>query len=307
MPMGGIGFDTNLNDFTIGPVAVPQFDRESACGLPTADDADIATSQAHLIPAAEFALPKFDRCRIWDVDFDCVTMEQSVDLLDAMIQNRVNTYAITANLNYLMLCSQNPRLAAFTQRCPLVLCDGKPIQLRSRLETNRLPERVAGSDLIYKLAELSVRRGYSIYMLGGADGVAAKAAQRLTSLYPGLRISGVHCPPFGNWNGDVRNEMNERIVAAKPDILLVAFGQPKGEFWIEQNYKELQVPISIQVGATFDFLAGNAQRAPKWMQDFCAEWLYRAFKDPRRLAPRYLANAAYLFRAVQADLLRKLA
>ncbi len=251
-------------------------------------------------------LPKLNRCHVWGVDFDCVTMPQAVSLIDAVVQSRANTYAITANLNYLMLCNMHPRLAAFTKRCPLVLCDGKPIEWRSKLEKHPLPERVAGSDLIYKLSELAHERNYGIYFLGGAEGIAASAAEKLKSLYPRMRVSGVHCPPFGKWNGAQRAEMTNRIIDASPDILLVAFGQPKGEYWIEENYRQLDVPMSIQVGASFDFVTGNAKRAPKLLQQTGAEWLYRTYMDPRRLIPRYSANLWYLLKAFRQDLLTRL-
>jgi N-acetylglucosaminyldiphosphoundecaprenol N-acetyl-beta-D-mannosaminyltransferase len=91
------------------------------------------------------------------------------------------------------------------------------------------------------------------------------------------------------------------IQQAKPDVLLVALGQPKGEYWIENNLQRLNVPLSIQVGASFDFVAGNAQRAPKLWQKFGCEWLYRMLKDPKRLAPRYFRNAIYLLRFIHRD------
>ena len=250
--------------------------------------------------------PDTPRCRIWDVDFDRITMDQTVAWIDAAIENRLNTYAITANLNYLMLCSRYPRLADFTRRCPLVLCDGKPIQWRSQLEGHSLPERVAGSDLIYRLAESSAAKGHRIYLLGGADGVAEKAAAKLEQLYPGVQICGIDCPPFGQWSFSQRMQINNKIVDTRPDILLVAFGQPKGEFWIQENYEDLQVPVSIQVGASFDFVAGNSRRAPKLMQSIGLEWLYRTAKDPRRLGPRYISNAWYLLKTIRRELLTKL-
>lgn len=243
-----------------------------------------------------------ERCCVWGVEFDRVTMEQAVERIDGFIASRANTYAITANLNYLMLCDRDERLSSFTAACPLVLCDGKPIEWRSRFKERPLPERVAGADLIYALSELSAAKGYSLYLLGGAEGVAAEAASRLIDRFPGLRIAGVDCPPFGAWSDQQRSQINRRIAAAQPDILLVAFGQPKGEYWIEDNYRELGVPVSIQVGASFDFVVGRASRAPSVMQKIGAEWLYRACFEPKRLVPRYAANLRYLFKSLRREL-----
>jgi N-acetylglucosaminyldiphosphoundecaprenol N-acetyl-beta-D-mannosaminyltransferase len=132
--------------------------------------------------------------------------------------------------------------------------------------------------------------------LGAAPGVALAAAESLKERFPALKIAGTYSPPFKQLNAAEHADMVARIHAAKPDILLVAFGQPKGECWIYDNLQELNVPLSIQLGASFDFLAGTAQRAPKIWQRFACEWLYRALSDPMRLIPRYASNAWFLAR-----------
>ena len=248
-------------------------------------------------------LPVLPATHVWGIDYSVVNMQQSLDFIEVMIQRREVNYAITANLNYAMLCSENPRLAAFTQHCKLVLCDGMPILWRSKLNKQRLPERVAGADLIYALAERSAARGYRIFLMGGAEGIAQEAADKLHEQFPRLNIAGVECPPFRKLTVDEHDQLCQRIRNAKPDILLVAFGQPKGEFWIEENYQALGVPLCIQLGASFDFIVGKARRAPRWIQRIGMEWLFRAVRDPQRLVPRYAKNGWYLFKAIRADLL----
>jgi N-acetylglucosaminyldiphosphoundecaprenol N-acetyl-beta-D-mannosaminyltransferase len=178
-----------------------------------------------------------------------------------------------------------------------------PIFWRSKLNKQQLPERVAGADLIYALAERSSLRGYRMFLMGGDEGVAQQAADKLQELYPRLTIAGVECPPFRQLTVDEQDQLCGRIRASKPDILLVAFGQPKGEFWIEENYQSLGVPFCIQLGASFDFIVGKARRAPVWMQKIGMEWLFRSISDPRRLLPRYLKNGFYLMKAIRRDLL----
>ncbi len=248
-------------------------------------------------------LPQHASTRVWGIDYSMVTMQQTLDFIDAMIQRREPNYAITANLNYAMLCETSPRLTAFTELCKLVLCDGMPIFWRSKLNKQQLPERVAGADLIYALAELSAKRGYRMFLMGGDEGVAQQAAGKLQELNPRLTIAGVECPPFRKLTEDEHDQLCGRIQSTKPDILLVAFGQPKGEFWIEENYQSLGVPFCIQLGASFDFIVGKARRAPVWMQKIGLEWLFRSLSDPRRLLPRYIKNALYLVKAVRRDLL----
>ena len=248
-------------------------------------------------------LPVLPSTHIWGIDYSVVNMKQSLDFIDVMIQRREPNYAITANLNYAMLCEKNPRLAAFTQHCKLVLCDGMPIYWRSKLNKERLPERVAGADLIYALAEMSAVKGNRMFLMGGAEGVAQEAADKLRTLFPRLTIAGVECPPFRKLTDVEHNQMCQRIRDSKPDILLVAFGQPKGEYWIEENYQSLGVPLCIQLGASFDFIVGKSRRAPRWIQRIGMEWLFRSVSDPRRLLPRYAKNAWFLFKAIRAELL----
>lgn len=241
--------------------------------------------------------------RVWGINFHQVTMEQTLQLIDDIIRARKPTYAITANLNYAMLCSQSKRLREFTEKAGLVLCDGMPIVWRSRWNKTKLTERVAGSDLIFRLAERSQQKGHRIYLYGAAEGVAEKAACELERLYPGCVIAGYQCPPFRSLSESELRSQIDSIRQAKPDILLIALGQPKGEFWIEDHLNELNVPLCIQLGASFDFVAGTAKRAPKIWQRTGLEWLYRACSDPKRLVPRYLQNAFFLLKSIRKDLI----
>ncbi len=244
--------------------------------------------------------------RIWGLDFHAVDMEQTLDYLEQVIYQRQPSYAVTANLNYAMLCAKNSRLAAFTKNSALTLCDGMPILWRSKLNETKLPERVAGSDLIYRLAERCSKRKLRVYFYGASEGIAELAAKTLKSLYPRLLVAGVQCPPFRACSSDELRNQIARIKQSKPDLLLVALGQPKGEYWIEDHLEELGVPLTIQLGASFDFVAGNAARAPKLVQKIGMEWLYRTLKDPQRLAPRYFANFLFLVKILRQEMIEKL-
>ncbi len=189
-----------------------------------------------------------------------------------------------------------------TEDAALILADGQPIVWRSRWTGRPLPQRVAGSEMIYELAERARDRDWGIYFLGGDEGVAATCADRLTQRYPGLRIAGVESPPFRPLSEQEQREQDARIIGSGADLLLVAFGQPKGEKWIHQNYRRLGVPVSIQLGASFDFIAGTAKRAPRIWQRLGMEWAYRMLSDPKRLLPRYSANAWFLMKAMLQDL-----
>ena len=244
--------------------------------------------------------------QVWGLNFHAVDMEQTLDYLEQVIYERQPSYAVTANLNYAMLCAKNPRLAAFTRNSALTLCDGMPILWRSKLNATKLPERVAGSDLIYRLAERCAEKKLRVYFYGASEGIAELAAKSLKMLYPRLSVAGVQCPPFRVCSSEEIRSQIATIKRSKPDLLLVALGQPKGEYWIEDHLEELGVPLTIQLGASFDFVAGNAVRAPRLVQKIGMEWLYRTLKDPRRLAPRYFANFLFLVKILRQEMIERL-
>ncbi|MEO8272193.1 MAG: WecB/TagA/CpsF family glycosyltransferase, partial [Aureliella sp.] len=152
---------------------------------------------------------------------------------------------------------------------------------------------------------LSADKGFRMFFLGAAPGIAQAAAAELSRRFPALQVAGCCSPPFRQLTDIEQCELQSTIRTARTDILLVAFGQPKGELWIYDNLSQLRVPLSIQLGASFDFLAGTARRAPALWQWLGAEWLYRALSDPRRLGPRYARNLLFLVKRKMADWFRK--
>ncbi|MEZ6139413.1 MAG: WecB/TagA/CpsF family glycosyltransferase [Zavarzinella sp.] len=225
------------------------------------------------------------------------TMAETMAAIEQLVKQRQPALIITANLNYAMLCANSQELRDLNQRAAFLLADGMPMVWWSRWIGRPLPERVAGSDMMAHLASYGAARGWRFYLLGAGPGVAERAGKKLQEQYPGLVICGTECPPFRTLTTEEIHFQRHRILAAKPDILLVAFGQPKGERWILQHMDELQVPVSIQVGATLDFVAGIVSRAPRWMQITGMEWLYRLLQEPKRLVRRYFDNIAFIVRA----------
>ena len=246
-------------------------------------------------------LPTTARNHIWGIPFDSLTLAESVTKIGELVCRRVPSYVITANLNYAMLNHRHREMHRVTQDASLILADGQPIVWRSKLAQRPLPERVTGSELIFQLAERASAEGWRIYFLGGAPGVAECCANSLQDRYPGLTVAGFESPPFRELTPSEQAQQDARIRDAGTDILLVALGQPKGELWIHQHYQRLGVPVSIQLGASFDFIAGTAKRAPAMWQGVGLEWAYRMLSDPKRLAPRYAANATFLAGALLAD------
>lgn len=236
---------------------------------------------------------------VWGLPLAPLTMERTLDEIDRAIAARAPSYFITANLYYAMVTDENADLPAINERAAFVLADGMPLVWAAR---GRLPERVTGSDLIFRICERAAARGHRLYFLGGAPGVGDEAAAKLRARYPGVQIVGIEAPDMGALTADDTAALLCRVREAKTDLLFVALGQPKGERWMAAHIEALGVPLCVQVGATLDFVAGRVKRAPRWMQKTCVEWVFRMLQEPRRLGPRYLRSIGFLFKMVARDL-----
>jgi N-acetylglucosaminyldiphosphoundecaprenol N-acetyl-beta-D-mannosaminyltransferase len=241
---------------------------------------------------------------ILGVPFDHVTIQETVERVDAMIASRRPHYIVTANVDFLVQAHRDVELRRILLEADLILCDGTPVLWASRWLGNGLPERVAGSDLAPALIQSAAGKGHRLFFLGAAPGVAAEAEAKLKRQYPQLNVVGTYAPPFSRLLEMDHEEIARRIRAAKPDILLVSFGCPKQEKWIAMHHRSLGVPVAIGVGATLDFLAGRVKRAPAWMARTGTEWLFRLIQEPKRLARRYAADLVYFLPTLANQWLR---
>lgn len=242
------------------------------------------------------AKTKDPRVAILGVAVDNLTMEEVLDAVEASIAEGGFHQIATANVDFLMKSIHDEELYETLANCDLVLADGAPLVWASRLLGAGLKERVAGADLVPQLARLSAERGYRLFLLGAEEESSAGAAAWMEQNYPGVCIVGRYCPKHMPLEEMDHEEILRRIEAAQPDILLVAFGNPKQEKWLAMHRYRLEVPVCIGVGGSFDFLSGRVSRAPAWMQESGMEWFYRMIQEPSRLARRYFGNAAGLLR-----------
>jgi N-acetylglucosaminyldiphosphoundecaprenol N-acetyl-beta-D-mannosaminyltransferase len=239
---------------------------------------------------------------VWGLPLARLTMAEVVTAVGERIAAGRPGYFITANTHYAMLTRKHPDLAAINARAVFILADGAPLVWASRWTGAPLPERVAGSDLIFELSAAAAREGYRLFLMGGAEGVAAHAARRLVARYPGLQVVDTACPPFRDWTPAEEAALLDRIRAARPDLLMAAFTMPKGERWLAANLEAMAVPVVVNVGAAIDFAAGRARRAPRWMQRSGLEWAFRLAREPRRLFARYARNAWFIAGMIARDL-----
>jgi N-acetylglucosaminyldiphosphoundecaprenol N-acetyl-beta-D-mannosaminyltransferase len=200
-------------------------------------------------------------------------------------------FVVTPNVDHAVMFQERPELRAAYADAALVLADGAPIVLASRLIGRGLPERVAGSDLVPRLFAES-RQPLRVFLLGAAAGVADEAAANVRRRWRNIAVVGTYSPPSGFENDDAENaRILAMVAAAAPDLLIVGFGAPKQELWVHRHRGQLQAKVALCAGATIDFLAGHRRRSPVWMRRFGLEWVHRLVTEPRRLAGRYARDA----------------
>jgi len=224
--------------------------------------------------------------------FDNVTMEEAVVRITQMAQKTdIPRVICTGNLDHLVMLQKDADFRAIYQAADLVLADGAPIVWLSHLCGTPLKERVTGSDLFWELGRASAATGLRLFFLGGAPGAAARAADAVHRRYPSAIVCGSYCPPKETFDTpEEQQHIWEVVRDAQPDILLVGFGAPKQEKWIQANKELIGVPVSIGVGGTFEMAGGIVKRAPKWMQTSGMEWCWRLAQEPGRLFRRYFMN-----------------
>jgi N-acetylglucosaminyldiphosphoundecaprenol N-acetyl-beta-D-mannosaminyltransferase len=239
------------------------------------------------------AIPPRNVVIILGVPIDVLNMKETLDRIESFVRTGRQTgkthQIATVNADFVVNAIKDPELRYILQETDLATTDGMPIVWGANALGFHLDGRVTGSDLIPLLAERAAEKGFSVYFLGAAPGIAARAAEILKEKNPNLIIAGVSSPPFQPIL-EMDPDIVENVRKAKPDILLVAFGNPKQEKWIAMHRYELGVPVMIGVGGTLDFITQTSVRAPKWMQKIGLEWLHRLIQDPARLWKRYVTD-----------------
>ncbi|MEZ4656608.1 MAG: WecB/TagA/CpsF family glycosyltransferase [Caldilineaceae bacterium] len=222
--------------------------------------------------------------RILNVDVDRVDFAQTLGLIGQWVEQPRAPMTgarqiCTVNPEFVMAARRDPAFARALTRADLRAPDGVGILWAAALLGAPIGERVTGSDGIYRICERAAERGWRVYLLGAAPGVAQRAAAQLQARYPGLAVAG---GDGGNPTAAEWPQIQQRLLAAQPDILFVAYGHPRQDLWIDEHRAALPVKVAIGVGGAFDFAAGHKKRAPHWMRRLGIEWLYRLWLEPWR-------------------------
>lgn len=207
-------------------------------------------------------------------------------------------YVVTPNVDHLVKLDSSECFRDAYAGAALVLADGRPVIAASKFFDDPLPETVPGSDLVPWLFDhvaSAWSRPLTVFLLGAAPGVAERAAESIHSKWANVCVVGTFSPPFGFERSTSEcAEICDRIARSGAELLVIGLGAPKQELWVARYANSLPVKVALCVGATIDFLAGEKQRAPGWVQSLGLEWFHRMASEPRRLAGRY-AHDAFVF------------
>jgi exopolysaccharide biosynthesis WecB/TagA/CpsF family protein len=222
---------------------------------------------------------------------DDLTLSEALDAIARLVQARRGGTVFTPNVDHVVRLERDALLLRAYASVSLSLPDGMPILWASRLLGSPVREKVSGSDLILPLMKLAAERRYRVYFLGGGDGVAARAAERLVREIPGLVIVGTDARRLDvDSSPQDQDDLVAALAAATPNLILLALGCPKQEILAHRIADRVRPAVCIGVGAGLDFVAGTKPRAPRWMSNIGLEWLHRLVHEPRRLWRRYLVE-----------------
>ncbi len=230
------------------------------------------------------------RANVLGVGVHAINMAQTVDLIEAAIDEGTRGYICVTGVHGIMEAQRNPELATILNRALLVLPDGMPTVWVGHTQGFHDMGRVFGPELMLNICARSVAKGYSHLLYGGDSGVADQLRDNLRRWYPGIKIVGAYSPPFRPLSQEEERQLVHIMERAKPDITWIGISTPKQENFMAKYNQWLPATLMIGVGAAFDLHTGRIQDAPQWMKQSGLQWVHRLAQDPRRLWKRYLLN-----------------
>lgn len=237
------------------------------------------------------------RICLMGLPLDNLTLAEAVrEIVQAMEGDQARR-ACFVNADCVNLARRHAEYREALRTADLVFADGIGMRLAGIVLGRRVRDNVNGTDLFPRLCEALEKRGKRIFLLGARPGTAEQLAAWIAGRYPGIVVAGCrdgYFPPADE------ADVIQQVRGSRSDLLLVAFGAPRQDVWVDQHLAELGVKVAVGVGGLFDFFSGRIPRAPLWLRRLGMEWCYRLYQEPRRLARRYLlGNPVFLARVLR--------
>ena len=238
-----------------------------------------------------------DRVDVLGIEIDNLTMNEALTAILAAMQRPEPSQVCFVNADCANIACRDAAYRQVLEGAALTLADGIGMRLAGKILSRPIRENVNGTDLFPRLSSSLSQSGQGLYLLGGRPGIAERVAEWLQEHYPQLVVSGVH---HGYFSAAEEPEVIAEIARSGAAVLLVAFGAPRQDQWLARNLSATGVRVAMGVGGLFDFYSGNVPRAPLWMREVNAEWLYRFWQEPRRMWKRYfLGNGVFITRVIR--------
>lgn len=239
---------------------------------------------------------------ILGISINNITREEALSIAGQFLQSNKSHKVYTPNPEMAVKSQNDKYFADVLNNSDLNLCDGAGLSFFTKIP------RFSGVDFMIELCRLAEKEGRSVYLLGaGSDDVVSKCAKELKNKFPGLNIIGYDKGPVVDESKILTgqgSELAEKIAKISPDILFVAFGMGKQEKWIDYNLINMpSVKIAVGVGGSFDFIAGSIKRAPCWMRKIGLEWMYRLFRQPKRIGRIFNATFKFVYLIIKEKFL----
>ncbi len=218
---------------------------------------------------------------ILGVPVDRVSMAQSLDLIENFVASGQPHLIVTADATGLVLAKSDPTFLELIKGADLVTPDGSGVVWAAKRQGVQNLDRVSGVDILEQTCVLSADKGYRLYFLGAAPGIAELAAERLRLKYPGCNIVGTR---HGYFPADSDELVGKEIAESKPDILFVGLGMPRQEKFIKATQSIVGAKVAVGIGGSFDVFSGKTKRAPQWIQRLRFEWLWRLMLNPSKIS-----------------------
>ena len=232
-----------------------------------------------------------NRVKFMNTYIDNASKKEVIEYIEKCIKDRRISQITTPNVDIIVKIEKDEYFKEICDNSDLLLVDGTPLMWIAKWYKKPFKEKICGSDLMPELCSIAAKKGYRVFLLGAAPGVADIAAQKLKEVNPGLQIVGTYSPPIGfEKDRQEINHINQILFESEADMLFVGMGVPKQERFIYENKEIYQIPTSFSIGGTIDFIAGKQKRAPKWINKIGMEWLYRFFCSPKRMFKRYFVD-----------------
>jgi N-acetylglucosaminyldiphosphoundecaprenol N-acetyl-beta-D-mannosaminyltransferase len=236
------------------------------------------------------------RVHVLGLRIDNLSMADAVNEIVRRAEARQPTQVCFLNADCVNIACRDAEYRRTLRQSPLVLADGIGLKIAGKLLGRDIRQNVNGTDLFPRLCDALAGSGLRLFLLGARPGVAEAVARWSTKQYPRLRVVGWR---DGYFSGEEEPAVLRQIAASGADVLLVAFGAPRQDVWIERNLAATGASVALGVGGLFDYYSGRIPRAPQWMRELCLEWLFRVYQEPGRLWKRYfLGNGLFLARVL---------